>query len=133
MSVSLLLPAAPPWLVPGAGFSDTLTGLWGREFADSTHTLQSPFAAMPSGHVAFALIVGVTFATIGDQRWLRVFGRLYPPLVVALTLITANHLLLDAVGAVAVVAIAFAVAAWRAGRRPLPIGLRRSPAAVGDP
>ena len=118
VAFSLLVPAAPPRLLGGEGFSDTLTGVWGREFADSTHTLQSPFAAMPSGHVAaFALIVGATFATIGDRRWLRAFGWSYPPLVVGLTVMTANHLLLDAVGAVLVVTIAYAAARRRAGRR----------------
>ena len=62
-----LAPTAPPRLVPGSGFADTLTGLWGREVADSAHLVQSPFAAMPSGHVAFALVAGGTFAAIGDR------------------------------------------------------------------
>ena len=107
--IYLALPVAPPRLLLDGGFADTLTGLWGREFADSTHLLQSPFAAMPSGHVAFALVAGGTFALLGDQRWLRVFGWLYPPLVVAVTLGTANHFWLDATGAVAVVALSVAL------------------------
>jgi membrane-associated phospholipid phosphatase len=77
--------------------------------ADSAHLLQSPFAAMPSGHVAFALIAGGTFTVLGDRRWLRGFGRAYPPLVVTVTIVTGHHLWLDAVGAVLVVATASAV------------------------
>src|SRR5215213_3194552 len=77
------LPTAPPRLVPGAGVSDTLAGLWGREVADSAHLLQSPYAAMPSGHVAFALVAGATFAAIGDRRWLRAFGWAHPPAMAA--------------------------------------------------
>ncbi len=98
------LPTAPPRLVPGAGFSDTFTWTFGQAFADSAHLLQSPYAAMPSGHVAFALVAGATFARLGDQAWLRAFGWAYPGLVVAITMLTGHHLLLDAVGAVAVVA-----------------------------
>jgi hypothetical protein len=114
--VYLLVPIAPPRLVPGAGYTDTLTGLWGKEFADSAHVLQSPFAAVPSGHVAFALIVGGVFAMLGDRRWLRAFGWFYAPIVVAVTVITANHLLFDAIAAAALVAFAFAFAFALAAR-----------------
>ena len=113
VALYVLVPTAPPRLLPDAGFTDTLTGLWGRELADSAHLLQSPFAAMPSGHVAFALAAGGAFAVLGDHRWLRVFGWIYPPLVVAVTVLTANHFLLDAVAAALVVALA----AWLALRR----------------
>jgi len=111
--VYLLVPIAPPRLVPGAGYTDTLSGLWGKELADSAHVLQSPFAAVPSGHVAFALIVGGVFAMLGDRRWLRAFGWIYAPIVVAVTVITANHLLFDALAAGALVAVAFRLAARR--------------------
>ena len=62
-------------------------------------SLWSP-AAVPSGHVAFALIAGGVFARMGDMAWLRAFGWVYAPFVVAVTVVTANHLLLDAVAAV---------------------------------
>ena len=61
------------------------------------------------GHVAFALIAGVTFACVGDQAWLRVFGFVYPPLVVAVTIVTGHHLWLDAAGALVVVAAGFGI------------------------
>jgi len=120
VAVFVAVPTAPPRLLDGRGFTDTLTGLWGREFADSAHLLQSPFAAMPSGHVAFALVAGTTFALLGDRPWLRAFGWTYPPLVVAVTILTANHFWLDAVGAALVVAVALGLAR----RRPL-VSLRR--------
>jgi hypothetical protein len=131
VAVYVALPTAPPRLVPGAGFRDTLSGLWGREAADSAHLLQSPFAAVPSGHVAFALVAGATFARLGDVAWLRAFGRLYPPLVVAVTVMTGNHLVLDAVAAVLVVAAAYGLASRGKTRRvddgrarPTPRGVR---------
>jgi hypothetical protein len=114
VTVYVLVPTAPPRLVPGAGYADTLTTLWGREFAESTHVVQSPFAAVPSGHVAFALVTGGVFATIGDRAWLRAFGWLYPPLVAAVTVATGNHLLLDAAAATVVVGCAYVLAVRRA-------------------
>jgi membrane-associated phospholipid phosphatase len=117
-------PTAPPRLVPGAGVEDTLTGLWGRAVADSAHLLQSPYAAMPSGHVAFALVAGGTFAALGDRRWLRAFGWLYPPVVVAVTVVTGHHVWLDAAASAVVVALAVACARGVRARR------RRSPPAT---
>jgi hypothetical protein len=112
VAVYVLVPVAPPRLVPGAGYTDTLSGLWGKELAASAQMLQSPFAAIPSGHVAFALIASGVFTTLGDQAWL-VFGRLYAPVVMAITVLTANHLLLDALAAALVVGCALGLAARR--------------------
>ena len=78
---------------------------------ESGHVLQSPYAALPSGHVAFALVAGAAFACWGDRAWLRALGYAYPPLVVAVTVVTGNHLLVDAVAAVAVAAVARGLAA----------------------
>lgn len=133
MTVALYLavPTAPPRLLPGQGFADTLSGLWGKELADSSHLLQSPFAAMPSGHMAFALVAGGTFALLGDQRWLRIFGWLYPPLVALVTVATANHYVVDLLAAVAVVAVAVKLvpyAPWRMWKRTSPAPSGRSSA-----
>jgi membrane-associated phospholipid phosphatase len=138
IAVYVLIPTAPPRLLPGAGFTDTLTGLWGRELADSAHLLQSPYAAMPSGHVAFALLAGGAFALLGDQRWLRVFGWLYPPVVVAVTIMTANHFWLDAVGGAAVAALSVGlvtVRPWLTSKRtsPAPCGRSSVPWATRSP
>lgn len=116
IALYVVVPVAPPRLVEGAGFTDTLSGLWGREMADSAHLLQSPFAAVPSGHVAFALVAGAVFARLGDMRWLRAFGWAYPVVVLAVVVLTANHLLLDAAAAVVVVAAALGLARLREGR-----------------
>jgi hypothetical protein len=138
IGVYVAIPTAPPRLLPGRGFTDTLSGLWGNELADSAHLLQSPFAAMPSGHVAFALLAGGTFALLGDQRWLRIFGWLYPPLVVAVTIATANHFWLDALGAMALVALSVRLATvrpWLTSKRtsPAPCGRSSAPWATRSP
>jgi hypothetical protein len=150
VALYVAIPTAPPRLVPGAGFTDTLGGFWGREAADSAHLLQSPFAAVPSGHVAFALIAGITFARLGDVAWLRAFGCLYPPVMVAVTVATANHFLVDAAAAVPVVALALVLARRfsrasrpacrrtrsspsRPGRSRLGTGRRRAPSGCARP
>ncbi len=106
VALYVAVPTAPPRLLREEGFRDTLTGLWGEGLAESAHLLQSPYAAMPSGHVAWALLAGVVFVRLGDRRWMRAFGWIYPPLVVVVTVVTANHFWLDAAGAAAVVAVA---------------------------
>jgi len=138
VAVYVAIPTAPPRLLEGEGFSDTLAGLWGSELADSAHLLQSPFAAMPSGHVAFALLAGGTFALLGDRGWLRVFGWLYPPLVIAVTIATANHFWLDVLGAVALVALSVRLATvrpWLTSKRtsPAPCGRSSVPWATRSP
>jgi hypothetical protein len=111
----VLVPTAPPWLVPETGIENAVGGLGGGVL-ESGHVLQSPYAALPSGHVAFALVAGAAFARWGDQAWLRAFGWGYPPLVVAVTVVTGNHLLLDAAAAAGVTALACGLAAGRPQR-----------------
>lgn len=129
----VVVPTAPPRLVPGEGFTDTLSGVWGRHAVDSAHLLQSPFAAVPSGHVAFAILAGITFARLGDMAWLRGVGWLYPPLMLAVTVATGNHLLVDAAASVLVVAVALVLARcpWAACSRTVPVPVRRAAASPG--
>jgi len=117
IAATVAVPVAPPWLVPDAGFAATLHDQWGAGFAASAHVLQDPYAAFPSGHVAFALVAGATLARLGDRAWLRAFGWAYPPLVVLVTVATGNHLLVDAGGAAVLVAGAAALARRRVRTR----------------
>ena len=111
----LLLPTAPPRLVPGLGFEDTLTQLWGVEGAALAHTVQSPYAAVPSGHVAFAVIVAAGLWSSSRRPAIRTLALAYPLIVTVLVMATANHLLVDAVAGVLAALGGLAVArAWRA-------------------
>ena len=102
----LLLPTAPPRMLERLGFGDTLSELWGPGTAEQAGWLQSPYAAMPSGHVVFALLAGGAVAVLARPLALKLAGAAYPLLVVAMTIVTANHFWLDAAGALAVVAVA---------------------------
>ena len=104
------LPTAPPRLIGDPGFSDTLRELWGPATAEQTTWVQSAYAAMPSGHVAFALMAGGAVLLLARQPVARALGGAYPVGMVLLTVVTANHFWLDAVGAMMVVAVAAGVA-----------------------
>ncbi len=66
----------------------------------------NPYAAMPSLHIVWALIVGATLVVAGRRRAPRLLGVLYPALMLVTVAVTGNHLLLDAVGGALVVAAA---------------------------
>ena len=99
------LPTAPPRLLGDPRFSDTLSGFWGQAASTAAHGVQSPYAALPSGHVVFALVAGGTVALLARPWAVRAAAAAYPVLVAAITVVTANHFLADAAAAVAVVAV----------------------------
>ncbi len=105
----VLLPTAPPRLLDGFAFRNTLTQLWGADAATLAHTVQSPYAAVPSGHVAFAVLVGALLARHVGSAALRMLGVAYPVLVTLVVIATANHFWLDALAGLVVAAVAWLV------------------------
>jgi hypothetical protein len=103
----VLLPTAPPRMIPGLGDGSAAVSGFDRLF-------QSPYAAMPSGHVAFALVVSAAVARLARTRTARALALLYPAAVVAEIVATGNHLWLDAVGGALAAALGFALALTRA-------------------
>ena len=92
----VLYPAAPPRLA-GLGFSDTVTQHTGLNLSsDLLGALYNPFAAVPSLHFGYALIIGVALATIAERRWVRVLGGLYPAAMLLIIVATGNHFFVDA-------------------------------------
>jgi diacylglycerol O-acyltransferase / wax synthase len=103
-----LYPTAPPRLLTGESFVDTVSsdhtwGSWGSPLV--THANQ--LAAMPSLHVAWALWVTVVLARVSSARSTQAASVLHVLLTVAVIVITANHYLLDAGGAVLLVVLTF--------------------------
>lgn len=87
-------PVAPPRLL-GEGFVDTVT-----ERSNSYRVLQPPaftnqYAAMPSLHVGWDLLVGIVVVAAASTLVLRTLGALMPVAMAAATVITANHYVLD--------------------------------------
>jgi len=63
--------------------------------------LYHPLAAMPSIHVAFAVVSGAAMAETAESALVRRLAPGYPPLVALVVFVTANHYLLDAVAGAA--------------------------------
>jgi hypothetical protein len=106
-----LVPTAPPRLVPGEGFVDTITA-----YAQVNHDsalvkiFVNPYAAIPSMHCAFALMISVPGALIARHRVTRALWCAYPGIVLFVVVVTANHFWLDA-AAGALVAVMSALVA----------------------
>jgi len=100
----VFFPAAPPRLAD-LGFSDTVTHSTGLDLSsDLLGALYNPFAAVPSLHFGYSLIVGVALAVIAGNRVVRVLGALYPAAMLLIIVATGNHFFVDAaLGGLAVV------------------------------
>lgn len=116
-----VFPTAPPRFMPEWGFIDSVadyTGVHVDHASASLNTLTNLYAAVPSMHVAFALMIGWTLARLARWRVVRVMWLLYPFLIAFVIVVTANHFIIDAVfGALTAGASAYA-ATWLARARP---------------
>jgi hypothetical protein len=92
----MVFPTAPPRFMTEWGFQDAVTDFVGQGAAHSAGVLYNPYAAMPSMHVAFALMIGITGFQLVKWRALKVFWALYPLLITWVVIVTANHFWLDA-------------------------------------
>ena len=118
--VHLAIPVAPPRMFPQLGFVDTVRQV-ARINQDSgaISLFVNPYAAVPSMHMCFALLVGVTGWRLVRRPWLRALLLAYPVLILVIVVITANHFLLDAVaGAVTALLAAMAAQYVMARMRP---------------
>jgi hypothetical protein len=100
-----LYPAAPP-RVAGIGIADTVSGGQFNLNHGLISSFYNPFAAMPSMHFGYALIIGVSLASEADAIATRFAGLLYPALVLLIIVTTGNHFLLDAIAGAFVVGVA---------------------------
>jgi hypothetical protein len=103
--VFLLFPAEPPRALDD--FVDTLSEVSGL---DLEHPLlvrfYNPVAAMPSLHVAFAVLTGAAIAERAESASGKAAAYAYPGLVSAVVAATGNHYVLDAVAGAALGAVA---------------------------
>jgi hypothetical protein len=105
----MAMPTAPPRMFPDFGFVDTLAHSFVNHSSSLVQLASNPFAAMPSLHVADALIVGVTLAVIARRRVFKVLWLCWPLWVAFTVLATANHFWLDIAAALLVAGLAAAV------------------------
>ena len=127
------VPTAPPRFMPEWGFTDSVAAFTGVE-ADSASAdlLFNPFAAIPSMHVAFALMLSATMVRMTRRRWAQALWWAYAPVVTFVVVATANHWWIDGFLGAVVAAVAAVCAhdlfararpdvwAWNPAARPRP-------------
>jgi membrane-associated phospholipid phosphatase len=97
MLLFLLLPVAPPRLAD-IGLVDSVTVRSHAYRALQPPSLTNEYAAFPSLHFGWDLLVGITIARAASHRLLRVVGALLPIAMALAVIATANHYILDVVG-----------------------------------
>ncbi|MFE5815174.1 phosphatase PAP2 family protein [Streptomyces sp. NPDC056479] len=104
-----LYPLAPPRLMPGLGFIDTVHGP--QDFTQPDYgtltELTNQYAAMPSLHFGWSLWCGLVILILAPRWWMKALGLLHPLFTVSAIVVTGNHWVLDAVGGAAVVGAGF--------------------------
>ena len=115
----MLFPAAPPRFFPEWGFVDSVSNLTHvAHDSVAVDSLVNQYAAIPSMHVAFALMIAVPLARLSKHRVTRAIWAMYPFVVVLVIISTANHFVTDAVLGAATAAFGAWTAAWLARARP---------------
>ena len=104
------VPVAPPRFLTSAGFVDTIT-----DYTKIYHALQYPafvneYAAMPSLHFGWNLLVGLALYQSTRVWYARAFAIFMPLMMFIAVILTANHYILDPImgGMVALVSLAIA-------------------------
>ena len=112
LATYVIFPVAPPRLA-GLGFVDTVTHSAKVNLSsDLLGNLYNPFAAVPSLHFGYALLVGVTVAVLAKRRLTRALGWAYPVVMLAVIVGTGNHFFFDAAGGALAVGVGFLTASW---------------------
>ena len=123
-----LYPTAPPRLFPQYGFVDTMT-----DFSNVNHDSAlvkmfiNPYAAVPSMHCAFALMIGVTGVRVARHHMAKAFWAFWPLLVMWVVVVTGNHYWLDIAAGGMVAALSALIALRLARIRPEAWAFRTAP------
>ena len=112
------MPLAPPRFMPEFGFTDTIV------HAQSYYAFQNPkivnqYAAMPSLHFGWDLLIAIAIGYNARGRWLRILSVILPFVMLSGIVLTANHYFLDAAAGavVSLVGLSIAVMLRRSVRR----------------
>jgi len=114
--VFVSFPVAPPRLA-GLGMIDTVT-----VGSDAYRVLQpamftNQFAAMPSLHVGWDLLIGLAILTAARRPLVKALGVVMPVAMVVAVVLTANHYIVDAVVGAALTATCWAaIGRWQRRR-----------------
>jgi len=108
LTMQALVPMAPPRFLPDLGFVDAGLKYHLSVYGEGGHGVSNELAAMPSLHVAWAVLVGVAVVLVSTSKW-RWFVLAHPILTILSVTITANHWWMDGIVAAGVLGVAFVV------------------------
>jgi hypothetical protein len=109
MVIFATYPVAPPRLA-GLGMIDTVS-----ENSQAYRVLQPPafvnqYAAMPSLHAGWDLLIGISIVTVSSTVTMRIIGYAMPTLMAVAVVLTANHYIIDVIAGVLLVLVAHVAA-----------------------
>jgi len=127
LAIYILYPLAPPRLATNLfydhhryTFIDPMRNVLGS-LPETSQIGYNPYAAMPSLHFGWALIIGCTLFLTLRPLALRLLGLCYPAFMLSVIVISGNHFFADAIGSTIVVTCsAGIVLAWHTWRGTLP-------------
>jgi hypothetical protein len=117
----IVFPTAPPRFLPEWGFIDTVSDLTPVNVSNSSASMSAmfnPYAAVPSMHVAFALMIGWPLARLARHSAVRILWALYPFLMTFVIVVTANHFIADALLGALTAGVSAYGAIWLGRARP---------------
>jgi hypothetical protein len=103
-----MVSVAPPRLIGGTGLVDT-AALYGQSVYATFGDLADQYAAMPSIHVGWAVLISLAVVTVSPSRW-RWLALVHGVLTIFVVVATANHYWLDGVAACVLLVIAHYIA-----------------------
>ena len=105
LAVFALYPLAPPRFLPEHGFVDTIARESEGYRSFNASALVNEYAAMPSLHFGWVLLLAIAVATLVRSRIVRASAVVTPVVMLAAIVLTGNHFIIDGiVGGVVVLA-----------------------------
>ena len=96
MLLHVVMPLAPPRMLGSLGFLDTMAAFGPSAYSGGAATVANQFAAMPSLHVGWALLIALVVVRTAKSPWRWVVVA-HPVITTLVVVVTANHYWVDAV------------------------------------
>ena len=118
LAIHIVYPLAPPRLVTGIDMVDTGSVFGPSPYHGAVRGAANQFAAMPSLHVGWAVLVGIMLWQVAPRAW-RWLGALHAAATSIVVVITANHYWIDGIVGTCIVLVALRLTRrWASGSEP---------------
>ncbi|GGD26923.1 phosphatase PAP2 family protein [Nocardioides daphniae] len=108
LAIHVFFPLAPPRMFPEWGFVDTMERYGPSPYEGVSGDVANQFAAMPSLHVGWAVLIAYVVYRTGPRWWAYVAAT-HALLTAVIVVITANHWWLDGFVGIALLVVAVLV------------------------